>query len=211
MADARDEKVWTKHSEEMMNLPQFKDHSCGPITETIKELFPIGPVSVLDYGCGTAQWSSTFKDFQYHCYDQNKDMIAGAMQRMKALGIQPSGVYQSFWNELQIDKTFDVIFTSAVIQHNLHGQKDLVLKQILDLLKPGGVYICLENTLEPEKNAFQFPRGYAFTDETSDGYSFTRIGWERYFKEHKFENISDQFMKHWNQFKSDYYVLRKPL
>jgi SAM-dependent methyltransferase len=184
-------------------------HTCGPITDSIKLKLGSKKIDVLDYGCGTAQWSPTFKEFNYYGYDQNESMIAGAKLRTTTLGLKVKEFYCYPWNDIKIDKQFDVLYTAAVVQHNLHRDKPKMLSQMMSLIKPGGYYICLENTLEPEKNAFQFPIGYQFTDETTDGYSFTRVGWLKYFKSLGFVDESESCMHFWGSHKSDYYVMRK--
>jgi SAM-dependent methyltransferase len=207
LADAREEYVWTNHAQQMAT---DRSHTCDPISNSIKLKISKKKIDVLDYGCGTAQWAPTFKDFNYFIYDQNEAMIKGAKVRLANLQIQPKDIYLYPWNALQINRQFDVVYTSAIIQHNTHQDKKILLPQIYGLIKSGGLYIGLENTLEPKKNAFQFPRGYQFTDETTDGYSYTRVGWLKYFSSFGFIDESEDCMKFWGGHKSDFYVLRKP-
>ena len=88
MADARDEACWTNHAQQMAT---DRSHTCDPISNSIKLKNHKKKIDVLDYGCGTAQWAPTFRDFNYYIYDQNEAMIEGAKTRLANLQIEPKG------------------------------------------------------------------------------------------------------------------------
>jgi len=206
MADGREQEVWNHHATELVELDGFNEKS---ITDSIKFKIDSPNIDVLDYGCGAALYSPTFKDFNYYGYDQNLAMIEAAQVKLDEFGIKAKALYQYDWNNILIDKQFDVVFSRAVIQHNLHPQKDQIVETIYSLIKPGGFYVCVENTLEPEKNAFQFDDEYKFTDETSDGYSFTRVGWLKYFQKFNFTDETESCKFLWHPFKTNFYLLKK--
>lgn len=171
MADARDEGVWTRHAEEHKthNL-----HAIQPQTKLRLMLLKAAPKGgkVIDFGCGSGLWSPMFEDYEYTGLDQNANMISVANSRNTGLKFQ-----QIEWNKIPLeDSSVDVIFTSAVLQHNKHDQKLPVLREFYRVLKPGGIYLATENTFRPDNCHVSF-KGRPFDNEMDDGYSFTAKGW----------------------------------
>ena len=186
MADARDERVWTYHSEE------HKAEKLHAVTEGIflrrklRECLPdpTGCV-VVDFGCGSGLWRNLFKDYSYIGVDQNAGMINVAKSR----NLEDATFQQVEWNRLPFSEgTVDLIFTSAVIQHNKHADKIPVLREFHRVLRPGGFYLCTENTFRLDNYQISF-RGQPFTEHLDDGYSFTAPGWEEFMKAQGFEQL----------------------
>jgi ubiquinone/menaquinone biosynthesis C-methylase UbiE len=198
MADAREEKVWTVHSEE------HKSHDLHKVTEDIwlrKQLVANVPKGtlVVDFGCGSGLWRNLFEGYKYMGLDQNPGMIAVAQSRK----LQDASFQITEWNKLSLaDNTLDLIFTSAVIQHNKHDQKRQVLSEFLRVLKPGGFFLCTENTFRPDNYSTTF-RNKPFREDLDDGYSFTKSGWEKFMKDSGFELVA---YSHPSE-----YLYRKPL
>jgi ubiquinone/menaquinone biosynthesis C-methylase UbiE len=186
MADARDERVWTYHSEE------HKAEKVHIITEEIflrRKLCESLPNKtdcvVVDFGCGSGLWRNLFKEYNYIGVDQNAGMINVAKSR----NLDNATFQQIDWNKLPFgDGTVDLIFTSAVIQHNKHSDKIPVLQEFHRVLRSGGFYLCTENTFRPDNYHISF-RNQPFTDHLDDGYSFTASGWERFMRAQGFEQV----------------------
>lgn len=185
MADARDTKVWTNHAE------QHKAEVLHTVTDKIflrqkvLESVPNKDAVVVDFGCGSGLWRNLFGGYNYIGVDQNANMITVAESRK----LENATFKQIEWNKLPFeDNSVDLIFTSAVIQHNTHADKVPVLKEFHRVLKPGGFYLCTENTFRQDNFRSSFPKGQLMPNST-DGYSFTPLGWEEFMKQNKFEML----------------------
>lgn len=178
MADGRDIAVWSKHAQEHRAI--WTPHIITEDIQLRKWLKQVNPKECLDYGCGSGLWRGLFEGFNYTGADQNNEMIAAAKDRYPA---HADSFYVIEWDKPYFpDGTFDLIFTSAVLQHNLHPQKARVVEQIVRMLKPGGHFMCTENTFRPDNYKTSFPRIPVWREDLDDGYSLTSIGWEKFMK-----------------------------
>lgn len=186
MADARDERVWTIHSQEHLREVPHRVTDDIFLRRKLLECLPNTRGSVVvDFGCGSGLWRNLFKDFSYIGLDQNAGMIDVARSRK----LEDATFTQIQWNKLPFsDGTVDLIFTSAVIQHNKHQDKIPVLREFHRALKPGGFYLCTENTFRPDNYQITF-RGQPFSEHLDDGYSFTATGWEKFMRAQGFEQV----------------------
>ena len=179
MADSREVNVWSHHA-----LQQWESSPDGhsfnendPMVITLHELGD-GVKKVVDLGCGGGLWYQMFDGYDYTGIDQNEEMIRYAKKRW------PSSKFLVSEGEKTPleDGSVDLVFTSAVLQHNLHARKGLVVEEIHRVLRPGGYYLCTENTFRPDNYHHSFPAGWAFSDDLDDGYTLTFAGWEKYMK-----------------------------
>ena len=179
MADARDEMVWTNHAVEQWETNR-EPHQINDDSILRSWLLGIkGEVNkVLDYGCGGGLWWNLFEGFDYYGYDQNENMIAHARKRF------PADAYRfvsSRWENPPFSESeFDLIFTSAVLQHNRHVDKEKVMPELVRIIRPGGYLMCTENTFREDNYRTTFPREPEWHENLDDGYSFTKSGWEKY-------------------------------
>lgn len=193
MADSEDEKVWTYHAKEQWeeNKTGHKVPDDDPFRVRLLALKD-EVTAVVDLGCGGALWRDFFRGFHYTGIDQNAEMIRYAKLRW------PDDVLINMPGEATglPDESVQLVFTSAVIQHNRHPRKSVVLNEIYRILKPGGYYLCTENTFRPDNYASTFG-SRPYSDDLDDGYSFTPSGWERFLSAHKFDRV-------WYQAPSEY-------
>lgn len=179
MADSNDSQVWTTHSFQQLRdstpytfeTESQKNSNAYRLLNIVKENNGSRPLKVLDYGMGTGLWRNLFdrKDFKYIGCDQNKDMVNGAKWRF------PDDTLVVFNAKFDTNifelHSFDLVFTSAVIQHNLHDQKRPILQFFKHILKPGGFYLMTENVWREDNVP-------GVKDGMTDGYSFTANDWE---------------------------------
>jgi ubiquinone/menaquinone biosynthesis C-methylase UbiE len=191
MADARDDKTWTFHSKQQKAQTSFPyEESVGSTIHILIDKYSSSGSNLLDYGCGTGLWNSIlqFKDINYTGVDQNSDMINFAKERLIDKNVN---LIQSSWNTLPfLNNTFDIVFTHAVLQHNLHADKNIVLPEINRILNQKGFLICIENTLTPENISWHgVDHSLGYQEDISDGYSFTKTGWINYMASFHFKSI----------------------
>ena len=142
--------------------------------------------TVVDLGCGGGLWRKLFQDFTYMGLDQSPGMIKSAIGR--GVADNEKFIHMEQWNKMPLDdSSIDLVWTSAVLQHNLHDQKAKVIDEITRVLKPGGYLMCTENTFREDNYRSTFPRIPIWNDNLNDGYSFTKGGWERFMKERGLE------------------------
>lgn len=181
MADGRETHIWSHHASEQMAMN--KPHHVADDAIFRNWLKEIKPTNIVDYGCGTGLWRYMFAGYIYEGVDQNPDMIAGAKQRFPN---EADHFKVITWDNPELgDKSVDVLFTSAVIQHNTHEHKRKILKEFHRIIKDGGHYMCTENTFRPD-NVHHVSRTAVYADGFTDGYSFTKNGWERFMNENGF-------------------------
>jgi len=176
MADAREEQVWTDHAQEHSGLEAYPPNYFTALTAKVNEVL-LGGSRVLDLGCGSALWRHTFDGFNYVGADQNAAMISVAERRFPDCRFEVCNGMDLPFQE----GSFDLVFTAAVLQHNKHNDKALVVENIVRVLQPGGYYMFTEGTLHPDNYHVAFPDPVPeFNEDITDGYSFTRSGWETY-------------------------------
>lgn len=89
---------------------------------------------------------------------------------------------------MNFKEEFDLIYTVAVLQHNKHSQKDLIMKKIYQALKQDGYFLMTENTLTDKNIGFAFPNKRVPEDWT-DGYCFTKSRWTKYIEQFGFKLV----------------------
>lgn len=146
------------------------------VFETWKEDFlPKGPkVLLVDYGCSTGMYRKLFKGYQYIGLDQNKTAIELAKQRHPKEG-KKFKLIEANKTEFE-DNSVDIIFTKNVLQGNTSEEKEKILNEFVRVLKPGGFYVMGECTFTMDNCAHVFPN-VEWTDDLTDGFSFSRKGW----------------------------------
>lgn len=184
MADGRDVAVWDNHADECRaedRKPfEFDDADTtsqgGWMRQKVLSAIKEGAKTALDVGCGPGYWRKLFGGLDYTGFDQSTKMLELAQE------LTPPGTWrQGNGRDLSSafsDETFDIIFTSSVLQHNRHNpDKTEVVQGIHRLLKPDGYYLCTENTFRADNRPDSVGN-----PECTDGYSFTPAGWEKYMK-----------------------------
>lgn len=193
MADAREQHVWTNHAAEQAPETPYEK------SEVVEELLKLAKIktgtTVVDLGCGSGLWRRVFKKYNYIGIDQNTAMIQVAEGRdftdIKKTTKFGEGNLRHLTMVPAVKKLkgkIDLVWSSAVIQHNLHADKDEIMKEIYEMLSPNGFYMCTENTFTPDNYAHVFSE---YKEDMSDGYSFTRKGWTQYFEKHGFAVLNE--------------------
>lgn len=190
MADGREQGVWSEHA--------LRDHAkqkpythAGALTNLLKLTDKVK--TVWDLGCGSGLWRPIFKDYSYVGVDQNTEMLSVANSRDFKDIKKPTMFVQSnlrnFSEEVLALKKPDLIWLSAVLQHNRHDpDKTEILKNIAKVLSKGKYLMFTENTFT-EKN--YNPPFLRFEEGCSDGWSFTQKGWKEYIEKFGFKLVEN--------------------
>ncbi len=209
MADGRDIKCWDDHANDCeeekrkpfefeTNIPVEGDESTGYphvpsknktwLRETLESLEDV--TDVLDIGCGPCFWINLFEGYRYYGFDQSPRMNEVAYKVLKDNDLLDRMVEIRNGNARTLlesfpEKKFDLIFTSAVLQHNRHyPDKQEIVQGMHSILREGGYYLCTENTFRADN----MPASIGHPDYT-DGNSFTPERWEKFMRENGFETI----------------------
>ncbi len=189
MADGRDEACWTNHAKEHEDIWQVHAVDESSPIYTWQDLLPEN-ARILDYGCGSGLWRNMFTRYNYYGMDQNEEMIRVAKERDPELA---SRFFVTPWNVMaSATGSWDMVFTSAVIQHNKHDQKRPVLEEFARVIKPGGYYMMTENTFREDNYHTTFRNKSAWSSDLDDGYSFTPKGWQEFIEPYGFELVEYQ-------------------
>lgn len=194
MADGRDVKCWDDHAlecQEKGRKPFEMSNGLGYahwLRETILKLENVH--KCLDIGCGPCYWVNLFEGFDYTGFDQSPGMIRVAQEQLKENGLLSRVSELKLGNARRLQdsfspETFDLVFTSAVLQHNRHEpDKREIVEGMRTILKPGGYYLCTENTFRGD-NAPQWANDHG----DADGNSFTAEGWKIWMSTRGFEML----------------------
>jgi ubiquinone/menaquinone biosynthesis C-methylase UbiE len=127
---------------------------------------------VLDLGCSAACWSPIFEGLDYYGLDQDLEIFQQARINVPAgKFVQAVGENIPFPNH-----TFDLVFTSQVLQHNDHyPEKDVIVREIFRVLRVGGYYLMVESTSE---------------EATPQDQTFSAKGWIKFLEERGFKLVS---------------------
>ncbi len=212
MADGRDVKCWDDHaaecegsgrkpfefeiataltpedslSTEYPNVPKVTVHWLRETILSLKDEV----TDVLDIGCGPCYWVNLFEGFRYHGFDQSMGMLRVGQKTLADNNLLDRMVELRNGNARSLiesypEKKFDLIFTSAVLQHNRHyPDKQEIVQGMHSILREGGHYLCTENTFRADN----MPASIGHPDYT-DGNSFTPEGWEKFMRENGFETV----------------------
>lgn len=189
MADARDVACWTNHAGEQMQLKSYQPSAGAvlglgdPLVVALNELEPWE--YVLDFGCGTGLWRGMFKKEAFYVgADQNAAMVEGARERWpRDTFVQVEGVNDGKPMPF-VAGSFDLVFTSAVLQHNIYADQEKIVREFNRVLRMGGRFIGFENTYGP------------LNPGTPDNYTRTREGWRELFEDHGFETAYQTDSQH---------------
>ncbi len=180
MADARQIEVWENYALQCRDrdlIPISKDNWFANKLASLKGIF-----TIIDIGCGPGNWANLFSNYRYIAFDQSPSMLHLVKSNCPKAEIRLGNAAElaiSF-PELWLPSTdkIDLCFTSAVLQHNRHTpDKANIVDGMYSILRSGGYYMCAENTFVDK------PSDY------TDGYSFTRRGWQSFMFDRGFQLI----------------------
>lgn len=185
MADGRDIGIWDNHAQECreerrkpFKIQGYKNNWLRAKLLELDEVY-----NCVDIGCGPGYWINLFEGKNYTGVDQSTGMLTLAQE------LSPDAEFVSgnarCLPEVFGDRKFDLVFTSAVLQHNRHvPDKEEIVKGIHHILRDGGYYLCTENTFRADN----CPQSVGNPDY-QDAYSFTPEGWKKWMGERGFELI----------------------
>lgn len=192
MADGRDVAVWDNHAIECEDAKREPFTKEGFESNWLREKL-LGLENVhkcLDVGCGPAYWIHLFDGKQYNAVEQSPGMLAAAKNTilrndlLSMVGEIRSGNAREL-SSIYNPGEFDLVFTSAVLQHNRHEpDKREIVNGFYSILREGGYYLCTENTFRADN----CPQSIGNPNYT-DGDSFTPLGWEKFMQSLGFELI----------------------
>jgi len=188
--DSEEIGKWDEESERAWRQDNHNVKFAESIVNILKEILP-SKGQILDVGCGIGKHVKAFKELGYEVdgLDQSKKAIEYART------LNPN---TSLWNiriqDLVASNEYDLIHTCAVLQHNTHERKKVILQKFYDALKPNGYYLCAECTFTPEtvkilkEKVLKVPY-LGFSEDWSDGYSFSEKGWIKFMAENNFKHL----------------------
>lgn len=118
----------------------------------LKEWFELRPgESVLDIGCGPADWLSIFPDVEYTGFDFNPKYIEDARSRFGTRGrFLVANADDDFGNRLG---SFDLVIATGVLHHLSDPEAKKVIGLAARALKPGGRFVTLDGVLCADQSA----------------------------------------------------------
>ena len=192
MADGREQEVWSIHAlDDHTHIEPYHAH-VGSIKELLKEIKETN--IVWDMGCGSGLWRPIFKDFDYYGVDQNKEMIKIADERDFSYINKVTEFCLSNLRTLNEDAKKlpkpDLIWFSAVLQHNRHEpDKREILETVAKLLSKGKYLMFTETTFTLTNFHPPFTK---FEEGCTDNYSFTSKGWIEYVEKFGFKILINE-------------------
>lgn len=152
MVSRYEESAWIKHVSELLQefTPCLFDgtevlQSCSTSSPDAKELAWLRSVllslsirKVLDFGCGIGLFVGLFDGYDYTGADKTPLMLKVAREK------NPSA---RFISTDTLEPGYDLIFTRAVIQHNVEPVKSELIQTFHRLLNENGYYLSHEHDL----------------------------------------------------------------
>lgn len=189
--DSEDIEGWNRESERAWREDPHITTFPETVISLLRQHLELGSL-VLDAGCGIGKNVAAFTRLGYNCdgIDQSPVGVKYSRETNLECNIRLMRI-----QELKDLDKYDVVFTSAVLQHNLHERKKAILKVFYAALKSNGFYLCTENTLTP----FNIGLHYAlkngkfhqlkYSEDATDGYSFTEEGWIKFMVQNGFKHV----------------------
>ena len=185
--DSEEIDKWDEESERAWKNDTLNVIFADSVIEVLQHILP-PKAKVLDAGCGVGKHVRAFSllDFKVTGIDQSQKAVEYARTLNPDATIIHGRLQDLPW---LVD--FKLIHTCAVLQHSTHERKRSILKKFYDALTPGGYLLCAECTFTPEtlKLLKEKNPSVEFTEEWSDGYSFSEKGWKRFMKENGFNHV----------------------
>lgn len=149
------------------------------LIERVMALVP-PPAVVLDCGCNIGRYCPLFRlyGYRYVGVDQSAEALTIARERSPGVVFVHSLLWDFDAEELGF-APFGVACSNAVLQHNLHEEKEHILPRIHAALRPGGAFVMQESTVVEETRT-----------------QLTREGWIDLFARHGFELVETWHPNH---------------
>jgi 2-polyprenyl-3-methyl-5-hydroxy-6-metoxy-1,4-benzoquinol methylase len=140
---------WGNHVTEVMNADHvvYYDSDGSSMFDDTKEYIATDTEPskwrALDCGCHVGRWTDVLKNygFAYTGVDQCDEALQVCKQNRPGVEY----IHTPLW-DMGIKEEFDLVFTVAVLQHNLHAEQERIVPRMYDALKPGGVMFITEST-----------------------------------------------------------------
>ena len=117
------------------------------ITDLIRTYFGDRSISLLDTGCGTGrmglQASETLNLSELVLCDPSEKMLEGAREKLAGKNAE---FCMCGSEELNFENRFDVVTAIQCHHYFDRSQRETAVKNCFRALKPGGMFICFENT-----------------------------------------------------------------
>jgi SAM-dependent methyltransferase len=184
MADGRDLECWNNHAAENRADERKPFESSHPfLRDTLLGLQ--GVTTVVDIGCGPGFWINLFEGFTYTGFDQSPKMLEfGRELSPDAEFVQGNArkLVETFG-----DRKFDLVFTSAVLQHNRHApDKTEIVQGMHEIIRPDGYYLCTEDTCRNDNHPECVDSAGC---NRGPEYTFKAEGWRQYMLDLGFEMV----------------------
>jgi len=154
---------WTKHVGEVMTADHtiyydsdgtsmFEDSKSYIKTDTDPSNW-----KALDCGCHVGRWTDVLGNygFKYTGVDQ----CEAALDECRKNRPEAEYIHSPLW-DMKFKEEFDMVFTVAVLQHNLHAEQERIVPRMYDALKPGGVMFITESTLRQDASTGRTQQGW---------------------------------------------------
>lgn len=176
--DSEEIDKWDEESERAWREDNHNVDFTPSVVSVLKEILPQN-ARVLDAGCGIGKHVKAFTKLGYEVVglDQSKRGIYYA----RILNPDVT-LFNIRLLDLDTYNYYDLIHTCAVLQHSTHERKRGILHKFYHALKKGGYLLCAECTFTPENTK-------NFSEEWSDGYSFSEKGWIKFMAENGFKHV----------------------
>lgn len=178
--DSESERAWQNDSHDV----EFPE----PVASLLQKILP-PKAKVLDAGCGIGKHVKAFikLGFDTMGIDQSQKAIAYAKQ------LNPEAQFLNIRiQDLTFQGQFSLIHTSAVLQHSKHERKKEIINRFYAALRPMGYLLCTECTFTPETLKLLKEKNppVEFTEEWTDGYSFSEKGWIHFMDNNGFNHLT---------------------
>lgn len=189
--DSEEIEGWDKESERAWKNDTHDVEFPTVVVEALRKLVP-EKAHVLDAGAGIGKHVRAFTKLGYIVTGVEQSKVGANYSRV----LNPEArIFNMRIQEMTFNEEFDLIHTSAVLQHSLHERKVGILQKFHAALKLNGCYLCTENTLTPENVHHHFLKkdgGFEqvqFSETATDGYSFTEQGWINFMAKNNFRHV----------------------
>ena len=189
--DSEEINKWDEESERAWQYDEHNVEFASSIVSVLKEILS-ADAKILDAGCGIGKHVKAFAKLGYRVVgiDQSKQAVHYAQILNPNTPIFHIRILE-LMNNPSINSSLNLIHTCAVLQHSIHERKREILWVFHQALKPKGYLLCTECTFTPEtlKLLKEHNPSVEFTDEWTDGYSFSEKGWIKFMAQNGFIHV----------------------
>lgn len=161
MPKGDDDIDWDHHWESVENNVTYYDDV--KVFDYFIKYIPQFDFKICELGCGPARWAPVWGKIygKYYGIDSSPKAIDRATKKFP----NNKFICNPAWHLYEFNEAFDVVFTNTFLQHVKNENKDLIVRNVRNCLRPYGLFITQEKSDVDSKTTMVAPKWIKFVSD----------------------------------------------